>query len=99
MLSDDATTPTKIANWLRSDGTDLYPEPTAAAITGLPDYGFLLVIIPAHNEGQRIARTLNSLREQTRQADAVIVAADNCTDDTVSIALAEGVTVMETTNN
>jgi len=96
---EDSPTPTKIANWLRGDGTDLYPVPTAATITGLPNYGFLLVIIPAHNEGQRIAHTLNSLRQQTRQADAVIVAADNCTDDTVSIALAGGVTVIETTNN
>ena len=97
--AEDAINPTLISDWDRQVGTHLYSTPTDASITSLPFYGFLVVIIPAHNEGQRIARTLESLRQQTRQADAVIVVADNCTDDTIQVALAEGVTVVETVGN
>ena len=86
-------------DWSREVGTGLYPALVPGAPVELPVYGFVLVVIPAHNEGERIVATLRSLREQTRHADAVIVVADNCSDDTVSLALAEGVTVIETSGN
>ena len=62
--------PTRI---LPAVGT-LRPDPT------------ITVLIPAHNEAGGIAATLASLARQTRRPDAVIVVADNCTDDTVAIA-------------
>ncbi len=94
---DDASLGSTFVEWNREVGTDLYP--TAMPDLELPVYGFLLVVIPAHNEGERITATLQSLREQTRHADAIIVVADNCSDDTVTLALAEGVTVIETVGN
>lgn len=61
--------------------------------------GRTIVVIPAHNEQQRLPTTLAALRCQTHQPDAVVVVADNCIDDTVTVALHAGVTVVETTGN
>jgi cellulose synthase/poly-beta-1,6-N-acetylglucosamine synthase-like glycosyltransferase len=60
---------------------------------------FVVAIIPAYNEEERIGRTLRSLANQTRPVDAVIVVADNCTDGTVAVALAAGASVVETVGN
>lgn len=57
------------------------------------------VLIPAHNEAERIGATLESLRAQSRGPDRIIVVADNCTDETVAIAQAAGVEVFETVGN
>src|ERR1700761_4017503 len=60
----------------------------------------LLVLVPAHNEAETISHTLTALLTQTRQADRIVVMADNCTDDTVKIARRfRGITVMETIGN
>jgi biofilm PGA synthesis N-glycosyltransferase PgaC len=60
----------------------------------------LLVLVPAHNEAETISHTLHALLTQTRQADRIVVIADNCTDDTAAIARRyRGITVMETTGN
>ncbi|GAB3753162.1 glycosyltransferase family 2 protein [Zhihengliuella somnathii] len=56
-------------------------------------------LIPAHNEAQNLAATLESLRQQTAAPDRIIVVADNCTDETVPIARAAGVEVFETQDN
>jgi len=48
----------------------------------------LIVVIPAHNEGDIIADTLDHVLDQTRMPDRIVVIADNCTDNTVDIALA-----------
>ena len=80
---DDASLGSTFVEWNREVGTDLYP--TAMPDLELPVYGFVLVVIPAHNEGERITATLQSLREQTRHADAIIVVADNCSDDTITL--------------
>jgi cellulose synthase/poly-beta-1,6-N-acetylglucosamine synthase-like glycosyltransferase len=45
------------------------------------------VIVPAHNEAANIQDTLNSIIPQLRNSDRLIVVADNCSDDTASIAL------------
>jgi cellulose synthase/poly-beta-1,6-N-acetylglucosamine synthase-like glycosyltransferase len=47
----------------------------------------LTVLIAAHNEEQSIGATLDSVLRQTRQANRVVIAADNCSDATVQIAL------------
>ncbi len=62
-------------------------------------FPFVIAIIPAYNEQDSIERTIGSLRAQTRRPDEIIVLADNCTDATVALALAAGVSVMESVNN
>ncbi|WP_137844949.1 glycosyltransferase family 2 protein [Microbacterium sp. 2FI] len=57
------------------------------------------VLIPAHNEAGCIAETIASLRAQSHQPARIVVVADNCTDDTVSLARAAGVDVFETVAN
>ena len=61
--------------------------------------GRLLAVIPAHNEADLIGETLAGLQAQTTPPDSVIVVADNCTDETVSIARSMGATVFETVGN
>lgn len=62
-------------------------------------YPFVVVLIPAHNEEKRIAGTINSLFNQTRPPDEIVVIADNCSDSTIAIALSMGVSVLETHQN
>ena len=57
------------------------------------------VLIPAHNEEAILGLTLDSLAEQTRRPDQVIVVAENCTDGTVAVATGHGVDVVETVEN
>ena len=53
------------------------------------------VLIPAHNESLVITQTLQSLVPQLNKNDQLIVVADNCTDDTATIAYNHGATVLE----
>lgn len=62
-------------------------------------FPFVIAVIPAYNEQESILLSIDSLRNQTRRPDEIIVLADNCTDDTVGIALAAGVSVVETIGN
>lgn len=57
------------------------------------------VIIPAHDEAQRLPGTIDALRLQTHPADRIVVVADNCTDETPGIAHAAGLTVITTRDN
>jgi cellulose synthase/poly-beta-1,6-N-acetylglucosamine synthase-like glycosyltransferase len=59
----------------------------------------VLVLIPAHNEEQQIAETIDSVQAQTREADRIVVIADNCTDRTVELARSKGIDVFETAGN
>lgn len=59
----------------------------------------LAVIIPAHNEADAIAETLDALSRQTAVPRRVIVVADNCTDATGYVAAAHGADVMVTRDN
>jgi 1,2-diacylglycerol 3-beta-glucosyltransferase len=58
----------------------------------------LLVLVPAHNESQLIAHCLRSLLDQTYPRDqySVVVIADNCTDDTATIAADAGADIVLT---
>jgi len=53
------------------------------------------VLMPAHNESAGIAFALASVRTQLHPGDRLLVVADNCTDDTASVAAAAGAEVVE----
>jgi cellulose synthase/poly-beta-1,6-N-acetylglucosamine synthase-like glycosyltransferase len=55
----------------------------------------VVVLIPAHNEGQGILPTLADVQSQIREDDRLVVVADNCTDDTAKIARGTGAQVVE----
>src|SRR4051794_11315773 len=59
----------------------------------------LTVFVPAHDEALTIAATLDSLWQQTRPPDKVVVVADNCTDDTAEVARRHGAEVFTTVAN
>jgi len=78
----------------------LSPHKVMRATSGRFDGGVTLtVLVPAHNEADRIGATLASLLVQSRPPDRVIVVADNCTDATVATARAAGAEVRETAGN
>lgn len=56
----------------------------------------LLVVVPAHNEADLIGRCVRSLRDQDYPPELfeIVVVADNCTDETASIAVAAGAGVL-----
>lgn len=45
----------------------------------------VMAVIPAHNEENNIEQTILDLLTQTWELDAIVVVADNCTDNTVSL--------------
>ncbi|MEO0530827.1 MAG: glycosyltransferase [Planctomycetota bacterium] len=54
----------------------------------------IAVLVPAHNEELHIAETIRAILPQLGKADRLIVIADNCDDETVTIAEALGTTVL-----
>ena len=70
--------------------------PTRAPAAGSSkNPGRVAAIIPAHNEGVRIAPTIEDIKLQLREGDQLIVVADNCTDDTAAQARNSGAAVVE----
>lgn len=59
----------------------------------------ITVLVPAHNEADRISATLEALKAQHDAPERIIVVADNCTDETPELARAAGVEVLETVEN
>ena len=58
----------------------------------------IAVLIPAHNEQDYISATIEGVLAQTRQADRIIVVANNCDDDDGTAKVAgkyDGVEVMD----
>lgn len=53
------------------------------------------VLIPAHNEQASIVKTIRSVRNASGPMIDILVVADNCTDDTASVARATGAAVIE----
>jgi cellulose synthase/poly-beta-1,6-N-acetylglucosamine synthase-like glycosyltransferase len=53
------------------------------------------VLIPAHNEELCIGKTLSTLMQELTDQDSLVVIADNCTDETVTIANKFGATVVK----
>jgi len=58
-------------------------------------YRKIVALIPAYNEQASIVATVESLHNQTRPPDLIVVAANNCTDRTVELARAIPGTVVE----
>lgn len=56
--------------------------------------GVIAVLVPAHNEADVIAATLENFQSQLRSDDRLIVIADNCSDDTAAIAMRAGAEVV-----
>lgn len=59
----------------------------------------IVCLIPAHNEAASIGATVRGLLGQSRLPERVVVIADNCTDDTATLARAAGAEVLETVGN
>lgn len=76
----------------------LLPAPPIAQRSETPAVR-VTAVIPAHNEAATLPATLEALGRQTRPPDRVMVVADNCTDDTVDVAMANGAEVFETVDN
>ena len=55
----------------------------------------ITVLMPAHDEEAGIARAVQAVQAQLRPRDRIFVIADNCTDDTATIAAGLGATVIE----
>ncbi len=55
----------------------------------------ITVLIPAHDESFNLIPTLKSVKAQLVEGDNVIVIADNCSDNTAEVALANGAFVLE----
>lgn len=53
------------------------------------------ILMPAHNEALVIQQPIESILSQLKEEDRLIVIADNCTDDTASIARSLGASVIE----
>jgi cellulose synthase/poly-beta-1,6-N-acetylglucosamine synthase-like glycosyltransferase len=68
------------------------------AVPELPDGANIAVLIPAHNEQAVIAATLKTLVPTLPAACRVLVVADNCSDETATVARASGAKVVERTS-
>lgn len=55
----------------------------------------IVALIPAYNESGSIRSTIQSLLDQDRKLDEIVVIPNGCTDDTASIASEYPITVME----
>jgi cellulose synthase/poly-beta-1,6-N-acetylglucosamine synthase-like glycosyltransferase len=54
----------------------------------------IAVIVPAHNESAGVISTIEDIKPQLDGEDQLIVVADNCSDDTASVAEAAGAEVI-----
>jgi cellulose synthase/poly-beta-1,6-N-acetylglucosamine synthase-like glycosyltransferase len=63
--------------------------------SALPDAAIsIAVVVPAHNESSNIIPTLLDLKKQLKSTDRLIVVADNCSDDTATVAIEAGAEVL-----
>jgi cellulose synthase/poly-beta-1,6-N-acetylglucosamine synthase-like glycosyltransferase len=53
------------------------------------------VLVPAHDESMSVLPTISDIKEQLLEGDRIVVIADNCTDDTASVARSAGAEVVE----
>lgn len=60
-----------------------------------PLHGRVAVLVPAHNESAGLLPTLADIKKQLASDDRLLVVADNCTDDTATVAKVEGAEVVE----
>ncbi len=74
--------------------TGLAPSATRQAL-GNPRSPRVDVLIPAHNEADGIAATLQSIMPQLGPSDRLWVVADNCSDTTAAVARSHGARVLQ----
>jgi cellulose synthase/poly-beta-1,6-N-acetylglucosamine synthase-like glycosyltransferase len=55
----------------------------------------IAVLVPAHNESAGLLPTIKSIAAQLHEGDRFVVVADNCSDDTASVAAAAGCEVIQ----
>lgn len=72
----------------------LFPHRSRSKLAGI-SRPRINVLIPAHNEETGIGSTIAPLIEQLAPSDRLIIVADNCDDNTASIARELGATVIE----
>ena len=65
-----------------------------SGLSGRESLKRVVVIVPAHNESVCIVPTLEDIKSQLGSRDRLIVVADNCSDDTASVAAAAGAEVI-----
>ncbi len=83
----------------RPQSTGLTSRPTNTGTSSDVQPVKVVALVPAHNEEEQIAATIESLLAQTMPVQ-VVISADNCTDRTVEIAsFYQGVIVAETVDN
>lgn len=58
----------------------------------------IAILMPAHNEALLIEQSIKAIKSQLKDNDRLVVIADNCSDDTASIAAINGATVIERKN-
>lgn len=58
----------------------------------------IAVLVPAHDEGSGILPTLADIKSQLRPGDRLLVVADNCSDDTATVAAKGGAEVVVRTD-
>src|SRR5689334_18680459 len=73
----------------------LLPYTSKKALATRPS---IAVLIPAHNEQLGIGATLDSLKAQLTPNDRTVVIADNCQDETASVARSYGAIAIERTD-
>ena len=79
------------------------PQPTLSNASQVPHVAGVApprvaVLVPAHNESVHILPTLRCLQGQLNAGDRLVVIADNCQDDTASLARQAGAVVIERHN-
>lgn len=70
------------------------PSKRVAASAGPDVRSRAAILVPAHNESEGLRPTLIEINSQLRSGDRLVVVADNCTDDTATIAAAAGADVV-----
>jgi cellulose synthase/poly-beta-1,6-N-acetylglucosamine synthase-like glycosyltransferase len=73
----------------------LLPYTSKKALATRPS---IAVLIPAHNEQLGLGATLDSLKAQLTPNDRIVVIADNCQDETASVARSYGAIAIERTD-
>lgn len=58
----------------------------------------LAILMPAHDEASLISGTIAAVRPQLQTADRIVVIADNCSDQTATLARGAGAEVIERTD-
>jgi cellulose synthase/poly-beta-1,6-N-acetylglucosamine synthase-like glycosyltransferase len=74
---------TTLARWRRPSQSNRSTRPSVT------------VLVPAHNEGEGLLQTIHDIQNQLLPSDHLLVVADNCSDDTASLARAAGAEVVE----